>query len=254
MVTDCKKLVESYLGWLRDKIRVADIQGVCEITTPFLDRHNDRLQIYVECRGDRVRLSDDGYIIGDLESCGCALDTPHRKEMLQTVLAGYGVSEEHGELVVEAMERDFPKKKHALLQAMLSVNDMFMTARQRVAYLFVEDVTHYLRESEVRFSPNVEFTGSSGFTHKYDFLIPPSRTEPERILRAINNPSRDSATSMIFSWTDTKDVRPAKSKAYVILNDAERGPSSDVLRAFSHYGIITVLWSQRDRYKMQLAT
>jgi len=213
MVTDCKKLVESYLGWLRDKIRVADIQGVCEITTPFLDRHNDRLQIYVECRGDRVRLSDDGYIIGDLESCGCAL-----------------------------------------LQAMLSVNDMFMTARQRVAYLFVEDVTHYLRESEVRFSPNVEFTGSSGFTHKYDFLIPPSRTEPERILRAINNPSRDSATSMIFSWTDTKDVRPAKSKAYVILNDAERGPSSDVLHAFSHYGIITVLWSQRDRYKMQLAT
>ena len=70
MATDCKTLVEAYLAWLRDRISVAEIDGVCEITTPFLDRHNDQLQIYVEREGDRLRLTDDGYVIGDLQSSG----------------------------------------------------------------------------------------------------------------------------------------------------------------------------------------
>lgn len=254
MAEDCKSLVDSYLAWLRDKIVVADIDGVCEITAPFVDRHNDRLQIYVRRNGDRLRLTDDGYIIGDLEACGCLLDTPNRRRMLQTVLNGFGIREEQGELVVDAAERDFPRKKHSLLQAMLTVNDMFMTARQRVAHLFVEDVEHFLDEHEVRYTPAPEFTGRSGFVHKYDFVIPRSRSEPERILRAINHPTRDNATSMIFSWTDTKDVRPGNSQAYAILNDSEREPSSDVMSAFSQYHIRTVLWSQREEFAAQFAS
>ena len=246
MATDCQSLVESYVAWLRETIATDDIDGVCEITTPFLDRHNDRLQIYVECHGDRLRLTDDGYVIGDLESSGCVLDTPHRREILRTVLAGFGVREEDGELVVEATERDFPKKKHSLLQAMLTVNDMFMTARHRVTRLFLDDVGRFLDEREVRFTPNIEFTGRSGFVHKYDFVIPSSKKMPERILRAINNPARDAATSMIFSWTDTRDTRPRNSRAYAILNDSECEPTSDVLSAFSQYEIITVRWSERD--------
>jgi len=253
MATDCQTLVESYLAWLRQKIATADIDGVCEITTPFLDRHNDRLQIYVERRGERLRLTDDGYIIGDLESSGCLLDTPHRREMLQTILAGFGVREEDGELVVEASEREFPKKKHSLLQAMLTVNDMFMTARHRVSRPFFDDVVRFLDDHEVRYTPSIEFTGRSGFVHKYDFVIPRSKKMPERILRAVNNPTRDSATSMIFSWTDTRETRSRDSKAYAILNDSERGPSFDVLSAFSQYEIVAVPWSERQNFLGELS-
>ena len=254
MAADCQNLVDAYIGWLRDKIIVADINGICEITTPFLDRHNDRLQIYVQRKGDQLRLTDDGYIIGDLESCGCPLDTPRRQELLHTVLNGFGIREEEGELVADGSARDFPKKKHALVQAMLAVNDMFMTVRQRVTQFFFEDVERFLTDHEVRYSPKVEFTGRSGFLHKYDFLIPSSRTQPERILRAINNPHRGNAELMIFSWNDTRDVRPPNSKAYAILNDIEGEPSSDVLSAFSQYGIERVLWTQREQYIEQLAS
>lgn len=253
MTTDCQTLVESYVAWLRDRIGTEDIDGICEITTPFLDRHNDRLQIYVERRGGRLRLTDDGYIMGDLESSGCPLDTPHRREILLAVLNGFGVHEEEGELVVEASERDFPRKKHSLLQAMLTVNDMFMTARHRVSRLFLEDVGRFLDEHQVRYTPSVEFTGRSGFLHKYDFVIPRSQTMPERIVRAINNPTRDTATSMIFSWTDTRETRPRNSKAYAILNDAEREPSPDVLSAFSQYEVTTLPWSHREQYLGELS-
>ena len=70
MTMDCEQLVSTYVDWLKAKIEVQDINGVCEITTPFLDRHNDRLQIYVERGEHGLRLTDDGYIITDLEMSG----------------------------------------------------------------------------------------------------------------------------------------------------------------------------------------
>lgn len=253
MSTKCQELVDAYLAWLRSKISVADINGVCEITTPFLDRHNDRLQIYVVGTSSGLRLSDDGYIIGDLEASGCSFDTPNRRSLLQTILNGFGVREHDGELFVEASPASFPQKKHALTQAMLAINDLFMTGKQRVATLFLEDVAHFLDGHDVRYSPNVEFTGKTGFTHKFDFLIPKSRTYPERLIRAINNPDRNAATSVLFSWTDTKDVRSRDSRFYVFLDDTERPLNPDLLSAFQEYDVRTISWSQRGEHVEELA-
>jgi len=253
MATACQELVESYLSWVRNKISVADIDGVCEITTPFLDRHNDRLQIYVERTDKGLRLTDDGYIIGDLEASGCSLDTPNRQALLQNVLNGFGVHEQDGELFVEASGASFPQQKHALLQSMLAVNDMFMTARQRVATLFLEDVSHFLDDHEVRYAPNVEFTGKTGFTHKFDFLIPKSRAYPERLIRAINHPTQNSATSVLFAWTDTKHVRSPDSRFFVFLNDIDRAPPGELLSAFEEYEVSAIPWSRRDEFTEELA-
>jgi hypothetical protein len=253
MATVCDELVESYLSWVRDRISVADIDGVCEITTPFLDRHNDRLQIYVEKTDKGLRLTDDGYVIGDLEASGCSIDTPNRRALLQTVINGFGVHEQDGELFAEASTASFPQKKHALLQSMLAVNDMFMTARQRVATLFLEDVSEFLDEHEVRYAPSVEFTGKTGFTHKFDFLIPKSRQYPERLIRAINQPTRDHATSVLFAWTDTKHVRSPDSKFYVFLNDTERALPADLLSAFEEYEVGAIPWKRRDTFADELA-
>jgi Domain of unknown function DUF1829/Domain of unknown function DUF1828 len=253
MPIDCRVLIDSYLAWLRERISVEKVNGACQITTPFLDRHNDRLQIYVVPHNGGFRLTDDGYIIADLESSGCVLDTPSRKQLLQVVLNGFGVHEDHGELFVEASEANFPQKKHAIVQAMLAVNDMFMASKHRVATLFLEDVSRFLDSHDVRYSPHVEFTGKTGFVHKFDFLIPKSRKAPERLIRAINLPSRQNATSALFAWTDTKEVRSPNSKFVVILNDSEQHLSSDLTSAFEGYGVSVVPWSARDKHAQQLA-
>jgi hypothetical protein len=150
--------------------------------------------------------------------------------------------------MISASEGDFPRKKHSLLQAMMTVNDMFMTAKHRVTNLFLDDVSKFLEQNEIRFSPSVEFTGRSGFVHRFDFLIPRSRSAPERIVRAMNNPTRDGATTLLFAWNDTREVRPAESEAYAILNDTEKTPSNDVIEALRQYDVKTVLWSERERF------
>jgi len=250
---DCYQLVKSYVDWLNAKFIVQDVNGVCEITTPFLDRHNDRLQIYVQPKGHGLRLSDDGYILGDLEMCGGPIESRQRKQALQVVLNGFGVQEANGELFIESTASQFAQKKHALLQAMLAVNDMFLLTKKNVARLFNEDVEHFLEQHEVRFTPSVQFVGKSGYAQRFDFVIPRSRKMPERLLRAINNPSRDTASAFLFAWTDTKEVRPKSSVAYAVLNDRDSPLKQDVLSAFEHYDVKTILWTQRAQFVESLA-
>jgi hypothetical protein len=80
----------------------------------------------------------------------------------------------------------------------------------------------------------------------FDFVIPKSHTKPERIIRAINRPSKDTAQAVWFAWIYTKDVRPSESIIYALLNDTERQVPTDVVEALKNYKINPVLWSHRD--------
>lgn len=252
MIKDCQDLVNAYIEWLRERIKLEDINGVCEITTPFLDRHNDHLQIYVKKSDSGLILTDDGHTISDLRLSGCEFTTEKRRQILHCILNGFGVRLIEDELVVEARADNFPQKKHNFIQAILSINDLFVMAAPMVAGIFREDVERYLRLNEIRFTPSVNFTGRSGFIHFFDFVIPSSKTKPERILRAINRPNRQNITSLIFSWTDTKEVRSPDSTAYGVLNDLEQPINPDLISALKQYGIKGLHWSRRDEYVQEL--
>jgi hypothetical protein len=136
---------------------------------------------------------------------------------------------------------------------MLAVNDLFYLAVPIVAGLFLEDVAAWLSLHDIRFTPKVKFTGKSGYDHLFDFVIPASKKEPERILQAINRPSRDTAQAIAFRWIDTKDVRPPNSRAYAFLNDSDITPSAAVVDALKSYEVHPVLWSSREDVREQLA-
>jgi hypothetical protein len=248
-ISECEAIIHEYLAWLKTGLSVAEVgDGVCEITTPFLDRYNDHLQIYLFRENGNYVLSDDGYTLSSLEMSGVDLSSSKRQRILKTILQGFGVSMEEGALRVEAHRSNLPRRKHNLIQAMLAVNDMFVMAREQVLSLFREDVEQFLRASQVRFTAMIKLAGRSGFDHTFDFVIPSSPKAPERLLRAINRPTRDTATSYIFAWNDTREVRAEDTEAYAILNDEEHKPSGDLLHAFRTYRIQPILWSQRERY------
>jgi len=46
MINEIQGLVNEYARWLREKTQVRQVDEWVEITTPYLDRHNDYLQIY----------------------------------------------------------------------------------------------------------------------------------------------------------------------------------------------------------------
>ncbi len=61
---EIQKHNENYYRWLNAKTQIKEINSQwVEITTPYLDRHNDCLQIYAKKENDSYLLTDDGYII-----------------------------------------------------------------------------------------------------------------------------------------------------------------------------------------------
>ncbi|HPL68002.1 MAG TPA: DUF1829 domain-containing protein [Smithellaceae bacterium] len=253
MIDEVQILLDQYLAWLKDKTALRQIKDWIEITTPYLDRHNDYLQIYVKKDNSGFILTDDGYTIEDLRRSGCELESKKRRDLLILTLNGFGVKIEKDSLFVHASPENFSLRKHNLVQSMLALNDLFYLAVPMVASLFLEDVTSWLNLNDIRYTPKVKFTGKSGYDHLFDFVIPASKSQPERILQTINRPNRDTAQSVAFSWIDTKEVRPANSRAYAVLNDSEHIPTGTVLDALKNYDVNPVLWSQRERIKQVLA-
>ena len=60
MLAEADRLVETYLAWLKDTTTLRTVDDWIEITTPYLDRHNDYLQIYVKRQNDNYTLPMTG--------------------------------------------------------------------------------------------------------------------------------------------------------------------------------------------------
>lgn len=62
---DCQQVINDYLKWIKDNTVAKSIEEgkVCSITTPFLDRHNDHLEIYFLKNDGSFKLTDNGYTI-----------------------------------------------------------------------------------------------------------------------------------------------------------------------------------------------
>lgn len=248
-------LIENYFKWLKDNTSTKLINDTwSEITTPYLDRHNDCLQIYAKKEDNKIILTDDGYIIDDLESSGCFLDSPRRIEILNTTLRGFGVSRDNNQLIVNTSVDNFPQKKHDLIQAMLAVNDLFYLSKPQIQNLFLDDVVSWFDENDIRYVQKAKFTGKSGFDNMFDFSIPKSKKYSERLVQTITNPTKDNSLNLVFKWLDTKDERPTESVLYALLNDTDKAITSQVNEAFSNYGINVMPWSEKENFKELLAS
>lgn len=105
----------------------------------------------------------------------------------------------------------------------------------------------------MRYTPKVKFTGKTGYDHLFDFVIPKSRKQPERIVQTINRPNRNTAQAVVLSWIDTKEVRSPESRAYAVLNDAEQSVSQAVVDALRSYNVRPVPWGKREEVREEFA-
>lgn len=247
LAAEGKQLIDRYVTWLRQGFEFESGEGYTLISTPFLDPHNDELQIYVEKQGDNLKLSDDGYTLNDLRDSGLEINTPKRDAHVRQILNGFGVRLEENELVVTATPRDFPQKKHNLIQAMLAVHDLSVMGQAQVLQFFEEDVARYLKEKQVPFVRGVKLAGRSGFDHHFNFVLPAQQGRQETVLQAINHLNRDNAMSVAFA---VNDVRLQRGQdifgAMAIVNDIETRPADEFLDALRAYGIKPFVWSHRD--------
>lgn len=246
--------IDSYLSWIRENSSQKRIGDYEEITTPFVDSHNDHIQFFI-CRSKTgFVLTDDGYTINDLEMCGCDVKSKKRRELISQLAESLGATIRNGSVVVEASESDIACKQHMMIQAMLKISDVFLTTSSRVKGLFFEEVDSFFEENDIRNTPSIMMMGQSGLSHRFDFVIPASKKMPERILTTLNTPSKQSVQAAIFAWNDVVKTRTAQSKGYIVLNDTKKASSLEIITAIKNYELVPLLWKQRKDYIEELAS
>lgn len=177
-----------------------------------------------------------------------------RTEIFNRILLAHGVKKSSdNELYVECSASELPQRKHMLSQCMIKVSDLFYTAKNTVQSLFLEDVQLYLDEKDIRYTPNVSFSGKSGLSTNYDFAIPKSKNAPERIIKVVNNIDQTQANSILFLWDDTRQERAEESRLYVFLQDKDKKISRSMITSMENYNVVPVVWSMRDKYVADLA-
>ncbi|MEP6645986.1 MAG: DUF1828 domain-containing protein [Saprospiraceae bacterium] len=246
---DYRNIIEDYINWIRDNTMVKTIEegNILSISTPFLDRHNDHLDIYLLKNNGTFRITDNGYTIADLKMSGFEINTPKRENILHSTINGFGVKlGDNYELFIDSNLHNIGQKKHYFIQALLAVNDMFNLSQETVFSLFKEDVELYFKSNDIIFSKDIKLTGKSGFDHNIDFLIPSSKIKSERLIKAINSPKKDTVLGSIMAFTDVNQLRETRSSCFVVYNDIEKSISPDVIVALDNYGVKHIPWSRKE--------
>ena len=249
---DGKRIIEEYAEWIKNNSFVRNISDgkYCAITTPFMDRHNDHIDIYItKTESGSYLLTDDGDTISDLMITGTFPNTPKRRQIINTTLNGFGVSTDGDASFVEVQGTgDLPKKKHNLIQAILAINDMYMMSQENTYSFFKEDVSTFFNARNINFVPDIKISGKTGYDHNIDFVLPKTAKSPERLIKTINKATKDQVLAIVFAFSDISAVRNIEGEQIVMFNDECSNISTDAEKALNQYEIKYVPWSKRNEY------
>ena len=240
-------MIDDYYVWLKNLSFLDQLDNeVARISLPFLDRNNDFTEIYAVKRSDNeYLLTDDGMTYSELELSGFEF-TPKRLETLQKIVNSHGISlDQNNALFALADLENLPQKKHMLFHCMMKISDIFELRSANIKSMFIDDIASFLSKNDIRYTESIAFIGKSKLPCHFDFVIPPSKSAPERLIRGINRLDINAAKLLIFNWEDTRDTRSNGSQLYAFVNDVDKEIKSSILSSLKEYSVIPVRWTER---------
>jgi len=90
-------------------------------------------------------------------------------------------------------------------------------------------------------------------SRKFDFLIPKSKSRPERIIQTVNRLTDNTSRILTFNCEDVGASRK-ESQFFTIYNDSSRPADEQAVKILTAYNIHTLNWSQRIEFIYDLAS
>ncbi len=253
MKQEVMDLLESHRNWIADNTSFNILDDAVEIDLPFLNCHNDYVQIYLTKNGDNYILSDEGETIDDLKSCGMEFKTRKRRELLRSAIIGFGVTNDDYILRVEATSDNFGIRLNRLIQAILAVSELSILAQPIRPSNFQPSVEDWLRKNNFEFYGSKDIIGKSGLKHSFEFTLIPEANNHPQMIKLVNKPSIDIARQIVFTTIDIAKEKSSDTQIIALINDSKNSNQSRFGEVLSHYDVETVYWSKRHeslgRYK-----
>ena len=122
-----QEIINNYLDWFKSSTIITPIESVdketVKVSTMFLDSHNDGIEFYIQKIDDNyIALTDDGWYLQDLESCGLDLNSSRITEQINWYRNSLNFDIVKGEILsVVRLDENVPLKIHAYIQALILI-------------------------------------------------------------------------------------------------------------------------------------
>lgn len=244
-------LLNQYHDFVKSKTIVQEKTGTdwIAIATPYLDMHNDAVELFAKKNNDKIELNDDGQTLRNLSLYGLQFNrNGKRLDILDSILLSYGITLSGEELAVEANEKNFAQKKLNLLNAICEINDLYVLSKPTVASVFKDDVREYLENHNIIYTPHFISKGSIGLEFTFDFQI--AYRKKEIVIKTFNNLNKNNLINFLFSWDDIKQTRTKLTNKEIVglavVNDETKEPKPELIEALKGKGSEIIFWNKRE--------
>lgn len=125
MKINAQTLEDSYYKWLKQDLTFTDLEeNIVVISTPVIDSEFGTINLYTEILGDKIKVTDLGYTIFNLEASGEMITKHSRTKhtILTGVITTFGVQKQGDVLSITTDIENFSIAQNRLLHAIMKIN------------------------------------------------------------------------------------------------------------------------------------
>ena len=145
---DASKIEDDVLKWFKTEITVERGESWYEITLPLLRSDNDYLQVYLIQEGNRLYLSDDGYIFNMLDKYEMELSKREEGSLLRD-LKNPGLHIQNQEIQLDCTEDSYVQQLLPFAQAIIKAETLLEAMGKMSMYLRREVEHDQIRKTGV---------------------------------------------------------------------------------------------------------
>lgn len=259
---DIEKISKEYFEWLKNNNNFVLHKDVIEITTPSIDSFGDSINLILKQEGNRIKVSDDSYVIWNLEAHGLNVSQKNsrRNQLLHSILDFESVNfdTKTNEIYKISSMKNIGQSIHEIMQTISKVSDLMFLNQANVKSLFSEDVFSYLKDHQDIFDyfPNLQIVGQSKLPFTFDALFT-TKNRTKKLVKIYNSFTKNTVENALLSWLDTipyrKEHYDGLLKMSIIVNDENnKSFSRDYIDALDEYDIGVIPFSDKELLKENL--
>lgn len=242
-----QRYIHDYIEWLKTELTIEPLEknGWTKLLTPFLDRHNDSIAVYIKEVDSKLTITDDAYTMYDIETSGFNI-TGNRKEIIDKICRGFAVTLNKNEITIETNIDELPININRVIQTMLAIGDLSYLSKSNVRNLFFEDVKNWFDDNFIKYQPKYRVKGSS-YEYDFDFYVPANNGVLPRIIETEKNPNKNNIEHIMFRYIDIEKSSDELSNVGKTILCHENGVklNNDSVSMGQFYGIDILSWNNK---------
>lgn len=259
---DVKRISKEYFDWIKQNNHFSVNKDIIQLSTPVIDAFGDNINLILKQEGNKIKISDDAYVIWNIESHGLNITKKNskRNNLLKSILSYDSINWDSttNELYKLSSIKNIGQNIHDVIQSISKITDLMYLNKPTIKSLFSEDVFNYLKENKEDYDyfPNLQIIGQSKLAFSFDALFT-TKNKVKKLSKFYNSFSKNTVENVLVSWLDTIQSREERFdgtlQMAVVINDQNvKTLSREYIDALAEYEIDVIPFSDKEKFKESL--